>query len=243
MKKLLFLMTALLISCAILAQGSKEKTSATKSFLAFHAGPSIPVGDFSKKGLDPDLNFGEGGFAKTGFNLNLNYGYQFIENFGVAASAFYNNNKLDNQAFIDALNAINQGEGDGDIDFTGLKMDHWQWYGLTVGPALMGNLTPKLAGDLRVMAGVANANSPKLTYTGFTIMDEDWALTPVFEAGANLRIDVGKNMFIYTGVDYLYMKPKFTTNVLDPDTDEFYKETSKQKMSVLNITGGLGIRF
>ena len=40
MKKLLLMMIVLLVSGAILAQGS-AKTTATKSVLAFHAGPSF----------------------------------------------------------------------------------------------------------------------------------------------------------------------------------------------------------
>jgi len=42
MKKLLFMFIALLMSGAIMAQGSKGKMT-TKSFLAFHGGPNFPV--------------------------------------------------------------------------------------------------------------------------------------------------------------------------------------------------------
>jgi opacity protein-like surface antigen len=239
MKKLLILATTLLVCGAIQAQGSKEKIGG-KSFLALHAGPSFPVGDFSNNSFDVTQGFlGSGGFAKTGFNINLNYGYEFVESFGLTASAFYNNNKLDNKAFVDQLNAIYGGE----FDFTGVKMDHWSWYGLTVGPALLHNITPNVGVDLRVMGGIANANSPRLKYQGATIMDEDWSIAGVFQGGANLRINVGQNMFIYTGVDYQYMKPKFNISYEDPDTGEMITENAKQKISVVNVTGGFGIRF
>jgi hypothetical protein len=241
MKKLLFLMIVLLISGAMQAQGSTEKT-VTKSFLVLHAGPSFPIGDFGKTNLiDNGTNLiynGEAGFAKTGFNVNINYGYQFVKNLGLAASVFYNNNKLNNKAFVDQLNGV---VGEEVIDATGLKLDHWKWYGLTVGPMINHELTKDLTIDLRVMGGVANVNSPKATFEGFEVAKEDWAIAPVFQTGLDMRIGVGKNMFIYTGVDYLYMKPKFT---LEYTIDqEMTTETAKQKMSVLNVTGGFGIRF
>ena len=80
MKKLLLMMIVLLVSGAILAQGS-AKTTATKSVLAFHAGPSFPVGDFASNDFDNE----QAGFAKTGFTIDLNYGYQFHPNAGIAA--------------------------------------------------------------------------------------------------------------------------------------------------------------
>ena len=232
MKKLLILVTALLVCGAIQAQGSKEKIS-TKSFLAFHAGPSLAVGDFNSKNYDN----ADAGFAKTGFTLNLSYGYQLEENFGLMASVIYNNSKLDNVAIQKAMEAALEASPG---SLNGLKLDHWQWYGLTVGPALMQKLASDFYVDIRVMTGIVNANSPAIKYQGQTLVSEDWSIGVPLQAGADLRIGIGKNAFLFANVDYLYMKPKFNENY---NLGEIASETIKQKISVVNLTGGLGIRF
>jgi hypothetical protein len=236
MKKLLFLMIVLLVSGAIQAQGSIVKNE-TKSFLAFHAGPSFPVGDFGSTNLinsNNTLSNRDAGFAKTGVNVNVTYGYKVLGNLGLTASAFYNSNKLDNAA-------IEKEMGLSEIGISGLKLDHWKWYGLTVGPMLTHNLTPNLTADLRVMGGMANANTPKIVFESVQLVKEDWALAPVFQAGLDLRIGVSSNMFLFTNVDYFYMKPKFK---MESNIDnELVTETVKQKMTVINLTGGFEIRF
>ncbi|MBL7738821.1 MAG: outer membrane beta-barrel protein [Chitinophagaceae bacterium] len=232
MKKLLILVTALLVCGALQAQGSKEKMNA-KSFLAFHAGPSVPVGDFHSN----DFDNADAGFAKAGYNLNLTYGYQFADNFGLMASVLYNNNKLDNATIREEMEAEFEG-GPGSLN--GLKLDHWKWYGITVGPALMYNFTPNVAADFRIMTGIVNANTPAITFQGEKLVTEDWSVTMPLQAGVDLRIGIGKNLFVFANVDYLYMKPKFT---VDSDIEELVSETIKQKISVVNLTGGLGIRF
>ncbi|MBL7745189.1 MAG: outer membrane beta-barrel protein [Chitinophagaceae bacterium] len=234
MKKLLILAMALLVCGALQAQGSKEKVN-PKSFLAFHAGPSIPIGDF----YNSDYDNADAGFARIGFNPNLTYGYQFAKNFGLTASIFFNKNKLDNIAIQEAMEAVFEVEPG---SFKGLKLDHWKWYGVTVGPALIYNFTPYVAGDIRIMAGIVNANTPAITFQGETLAGEDWSVAMPLQAGADLRIGIGKNKntFIFVNIDYLYMKPKFN---VDSDLDELVSETFKQKISVINLTGGLGIRF
>ena len=242
MKKLLFLLIVLLVSGAIQAQGGKVKTD-TRSFLAFHAGPSFPVGDFYSTDIinhgDITLANREAGFAKVGVNANLTYSYKVLENLGLAASVFYNNNNL-NQG------AIEREFGLTEAGLNVLEIDHWKWYGLTVGPMLMHNISPKMTVDLRVMGGIANANSPKIAIQGEEWAKEDWAVAPVFQGGLDLRFGFGNNMFIFTNVDYLYMKPKFNIESFDiNDAGELVTVTEpiKQKMSVVNLTGGFGIRF
>lgn len=235
MKKLLLLMIVLLVSGAVMAQGKKE-TATPKSFIVFHAGPSIPAGDFSSKSLTNT----DAGFAKTGYNLNLNYGYKFIENLGLTASVFYNNNKLNNATIREELEKefdLSAGE------LSGLKLDHWKWYGITAGPMLMHNFTPNLAVDLRVMGGIANANTPKIVFEGKELVNEDWAVAPVFQTGIDLRIGLGTNIFFIINMDYLYMKPEFKMINRDFNSEVISTETVRQKMSVINLTGGFGIRF
>ena len=242
MKKLLVLTMALLVSGVIMAQGDKEEKVAGKSFLAIHAGPSIPVDDFAAKTIGTDGFFGSGGFAKTGYTINLRYDYRFSENFGVVASAFYNNNTLNSNAFVEKLNFIYE-EAGFPVDATGLKLDHWKWYGFTAGPALFYDMSKNLTAGLRIMGGIANANSPKVTYEGYEIYGEDWSTAFVFQGGMDLRIGVGSNVFVFANAEYTYLKPKFEKELIDPVTDEQYIESGSQKMTVVNLTAGIGLRF
>lgn len=226
MKKLLFLFAALLLGGAAGAQGSVAKKE-MRSLLTFHAGPSFPVGDFSSTNFDNE----HAGFAKTGVTLNLNYAYQFQQTLGVTGAVFYNRNNTQKTISL----AVEEGP-----DVT-LHLDHWQFYGISAGPMLSFELAPQLFTDLRVMGGIANANSPEITYEGMLMAKEDWSVTPVLQGGLNLRYNTGKKFFVYTGVDYLYLKPTF--KYVYADIAEFPSQEIEQKIAVLNITAGVGIRF
>ncbi len=220
MKKVLVLMLVLLVSGAMLAQESKQ-TGITKSTLAFHAGLSFSMGDFKSS----DFENVEAGFAKTGFTINLNYAYQFHKSAGIAASVFYNKYKL-NQEKINEM-------------FSDVEADHWQYYGITAGPMLTFELNKSVFTDLRLMGGMANVNSPRAEEDGEIVLDEEWAWAPVLQGGINLRIDAGKNFFVFTSLDYQYTKPKFE---IEPIVGVI-EDRVHQKVSVLNASGGIGFKF
>jgi opacity protein-like surface antigen len=221
MKKLLFLVIVLLLSAAAMAQVSKVKIAEPKSFLAFYGGPSFALGDFCSN----DFNNTEAGFAKTGYNLDLSYGYQFHKTAGVAATFFYNRYQLD-------INKIRE-------VFPTVQADHWKFYGLTAGPFLSYGMSKDIKADLRIMGGMANVNSPKAMVDGETVVKEKWSWAPIFKGGLDLRIGLGENFFVFTGVDYMYTKPEFKLQV----TGSTVEEKVHQKISVLNANGGVGIKF
>jgi hypothetical protein len=223
MKKLLLMMIVMLVSGAMMAQGSTGKLN-TKSFLAFHGGPSFTVGDFGSRSQNND----KAGFAKTGFNLNLNYGYQFSKNAGLTGTAFYNRYNLD-KAALEAST------------LPGANADHWQLQGLAVGPMLIHQLTPKVVADLRVMGGVAHANLPKGTFDGTVVSSGDWKWTSLFQGGLDLRFNSGGRMFIFTNADYMWMQPEFKSDILPGSGGGTI--TFHQTISVINLTGGVGFKF
>ncbi len=229
MKKFLIMAIALLAGGALHAQKAGAQQT-KKSFLAFHAGPTIPAGDFGSKNTGNE----DAGYAKTGFTINLNYGYQFEKNAGVTASAFYNN--FNTHKFV---MAFNDGSGPQNIE---LKMDHWQFYGLSAGPMLTFELGKNINTDVKVMGGVANANSPKITYNSIVMAEQDWGWAPVLQGGLNLRIGTGSNLFLFANADYLYMKPKFQYSYTN-ENDQWVTEDIKQKISAVNVTAGIGFKF
>lgn len=242
MKKILIFTAALLVCGTLYSQQEKVK-KAPKQFIAFHAGPSVPVGDFGKATLTNNTGIfedREAGFAQTGFTAGITYQYQLQKNFGLAATAFYNNNKLNSNRFVDEINKMLAETG---ITISGIKLDHWQWYGITAGPVLNQAFTEKLAADITIMGGVANVNSPKATVEGVMLVNEDWSVAPVLGANGSLRYDVSNNMFLLLNASYQYMKPKFTMTYNPELTMNSASEKSQQQIEVLNVSAGIGFRF
>lgn len=240
MKKLLVCVLALLVSGAMYGQQEKVKKDASH-FFAFHAGPSVPVSSFGKTTITTSSGIfedREAGFAQTGFTARVNYQYQVMKNFGIAAAAFYNNNKINSNKFLEELNRSISETG---MTISGIKLDHWQWYGITAGPALTQNLSDNILADIRIMGGIANANSPKVSFEGTTIVTEDWSVAPVLGASADLRFNLKNNLFIIANAGYQYLRPNFT---LESDIDgTTTTEKSQQKIEVFNISAGIGFRF
>jgi len=228
MKKLLFMIIVLLVSGAVIAQGSKGKMT-SKSFLAFHGGPSFTVGDFGSRSQTNE----SAAFAKTGFNINLNYGYNFNKNIGLTGGAFYSRYNLDKAALTAALEAHN-------LPSVGVNADHWQFYGVAVGPMFTHEVTGKIAADLRLMGGASKANLPKGTYEGTVASTGAWSWTPMFQGGLDLRFNTGSKVFIFTNADYMWMQPEFKYDII---LASVRPPRFHQNISVVNLTGGVGIKF
>lgn len=219
MKKNSLVLMGLFLTLSMFAQ--EENKNEKKSFLSFNLGPSIPIGDFASATLENE----EAGFSLTGITLDLNYLYSFHKNVGLAVSGFYNMNGLD-------ISKLREATG-----VSSLKMDHWQFIGLAAGPAFSYELSSKVMGDVRIMGGLATANSPDVRTNGTTLVPEDWATSGLFQAGIGCRVNIGTNTFFTGAVDYRYLKPRFEVNV---DNEIM---SAEQKMSLLNFSVGIGFKF
>ena len=186
-------------------------------FVSFSAGPSFPIGDFSSSSGNND----QAGFAKTGFNLDLYGGYHLASNVGIAASFFYSRYGLDNSL----------------VSGTTASVDHWQYYGLVVGPMITEPLSDNILADFTIMSGIVNANSPKLTYNGEELVSEDWTVAVPVRLSADLRFQFAKNGYFITGVNYIYLDPKFKFTSLGETV------TAHQKITTVNLTAGIGFGF
>lgn len=215
MKKLLVLVSAMLVVFALTAQENKVQKE-PKSYMMISAGPSFPAGDFASTS-EENWN---AGFAKTGFNINVLYGINLAKFAAIEVMGIYGNHGLDNSFFAG----------------TDAKLDHYQYYGLMAGPALT-----QSGGDVdfsaRFLAGFANANSPKLVYEGETIMTEDWTGTFAWSAGVDVKYNFNKKVFFLLKTDYSEMRPEFSVTV---DGTRF-NET--RRMAMVHVNLGAGIRF
>lgn len=226
MKKLLVSCLALLISGAMNAQGSRN-TMTKRSFLAFHAGPSFPMGNFSSTNPAND----EAGLAKTGFTTGINYGYRINEGLGVEAAIFYNQ-----YSTADATMTIDLGDGTQTLN---LSAGAWKLYGLTIGPAYEFKPGNNIRTGIHVLGGFTSARAPAFYMDNELVTKADWGIGPVIQAGLNLKIDAGKQVFVFLAGDYQYMRPEF--NLIEVFTNE--SDKAYQKISVLQATAGIGFRF
>ena len=224
MKKIVLVLLPFFVLTKMNAQKGEEKSTSLprKNYLSLQLGPALATGDFARKDIEND----QAGFAKTGLALDLNYQYQLNENIGLAASAFFNINSL-------AIKKIRELTG-----VSTLKTDHWQTIGLAGGPVFTYPAGEKVKMDLRILGGITSANSPDIRTNGFLLANEDWVAAAMFQTGAGVRVDLGKQAFFASHLDFRYINPRF-----DITLSSGSQEVRRQQMSTLNLTCGVGVRF
>jgi hypothetical protein len=225
MKKQLYAIMLLVLPVILHAQEKENESTDKYQYIALHVGAGFPVGDFGSNTLANE----EAGFAKTGFNVGVQYVYKLGKNLGVGAGAFYN--------FFNASKSVSIPNNGGS---TSVSLDHWQYYGLVIGPTVTVDLDEQVSLDLRAMAGIASANAPRVKLQNTALVKEDWSSTSVLQGGANLRVKMNNSrLYIFANMDFTYLYPDFTVT----SYDNSFTEKIKQRMSVLNLTGGVGFRL
>ena len=230
MRKIYLLLAVATLLCFVL-QGQVQTAGHQKTaFLTLTAGPSLPMGDFRSA----DLYNENAGFAKTGFNIDLQGGYYFTKNVALSGSVFFSQYSLDQQKLREQFAQEFPGS-----QFT-LSLDHWQYYGIVVGPMVTWDASPKTFFDFDLMTGIANANSPKteVTLEGTqATQSEDWATVAPIRFGTTARFQIGEKGYLAAGIHYIYMKPEFETTIAEVTS------TFRQKIESVNVTFGVGIKF
>ncbi len=229
MKKIIISLTLVFITFSVIAQ-EKSTVYNQKLFLILSGGPSLPVGSFSSKDVDANT---KAGLATIGYNINLNSGYHFTDRFGIASTIFYSLYKIDQDALhkFELLNAAVS---------TTKNVDHWQYFGIVVGPMATFKLMDQLFLDIKGMAGFARVNLPtvkeEIVGTGIILSSSSDRWTDAFaiQLGSNLRYNFASRLCLFTNVDYGFMNPKWTSTE---------SEDIKQEMGAVNFNVGAGIRF
>jgi hypothetical protein len=227
MKKQLFIITLLMLTSIISFAQLTSKTKSGKKFvIALTGGPSFPVGKYEKK----DINQPQSGYARFGYNLNLNFNYQADKNFGLTSTIIYSRHKLN----IDEIKK--------DLNNPNLSVDHYQYYGILAGPMATINLSDKVMLDIKLMAGVAEANSPVFSLSNTQITNEKWNEAFTWQYGTALRYNFNESTCLFTNIYYNHMKPNWNFGPFtNGGTEKFVKV--EQNMSVLDMNLGLGINF
>lgn len=188
-------------------------------YLSFSAGPAFPVNSFGKH----DLNDTQAGFAKTGYNLNLDLMYRINQAVILDATILYARFDL----YSSPLNQI------------GLSADHWQYYGLLVGPRYNLPFSNRSLLSIKALLGVTDVNSPAFSYGNALLVKEAWDAAFAMQFGSDFRYHFGKNLFVIANVDYTYMTPSFELSAVDGSSSA----KAEQAISVIDLTAGIGINF
>jgi hypothetical protein len=224
---IIFTFFSMAFATMTLAQEAKPATTGKSFYLAASVGPSFPVGDYS---TTKDIN---SGFAKIGYNVNLNFGYNITNRLGIASTAFYGFNKLNEKAINDNLN--NGGPTVGSVG-----VDHWQYHGIVVGPMTTFDLADKVYLDLKALGGIASANFPVFK-SGSSSSPEKWKTAFALRLGGDIRYNFNSQFTFFSSIDYNFMKPKWKfTETVDNQT---IRVDVAQRMETLNINLGVGYIF
>lgn len=210
MRKILYLAMAMLFCMAAIGQG-KAVQKEQKGYLGLTAGVGVPVGAFAS------TNTTDGGMANTGFQATIHGGYSIAKRFGIGGNIFYASYGLNNDLF----------------GGTGVKLDHWQYYGLTAGPYVSIVKTPKADLNIKLFMGMTTANSPVISFENQSSNDV-WSTAFVLQPGADFKYQFSPATFLFLNVDYTGMRPTFK----DVDLGEY-----RQDIYALHFGAGIGFRF
>ncbi len=220
MKKIILLSTLWLAACILVqaqpSHGQKERLF----FASISGGPAFPISDFASNDLAGNS---QAGFAKTGFSLNLQAGYQFDQNLGVTAQFMYSMHGLQL----------------GDYAALGIQADHWQYYGLAVGPRLVMPISDKFKLDLKALGGIARVNSPQVSYLATPILEQQWVNSFIMNVGMDLRYLLNDRLYLVAGADFYNIKPNFHL----VNAEGTATATATQKINDMPVSIGIGIAF
>lgn len=236
-KKIILLLAFTVTNSWLFAQNIKKEKTEKPFHVAVLGGVGFPVGLF---GSTNSSNYSDVGFANPGFGLKLTGGYKISKKFGITASAIYSRFTIDN----DAANKIFNGNS----ELGPVSIDHWQYWGLMVGPTGIVKLSEDLTLNLNLLAGYASANAPTLKFQIEEIPDlsisttDKWKDAFVFQLGTDLKFTVDKNFFLMASLDYNFMKPKWKY-VLASNGNGATNFSIDQQMGVIDINMGVGLNF
>ena len=216
-KKLAIIQLLILIGLSSFSQEVSKDEVSKKFVIALTAGPSFPVGQYGLM----NLNHQESGFAKFGFNLNLNFAYQLEKHFGLASSVIYAQHVLN----IDELKKL--------PDFTNAKADHYQYWGVLLGPMATVNLSKKVLLDFKFLAGVASANAPVIKSDSGVISNEKWSDAFVYQYGTDIRYNFNPTVCFFSNIYYNHTKPVW----------KLVNGSVEKNMGVFDFNLGFGYNF
>lgn len=175
--------TLLLLIIALTTLGVQAQTETSpfqkNGFLGITIGSAIPLGDFADDSFDNE----DAGLAENGFNITLlTFGYEFVENFGIAASWF----------------------GGGHLIETDFGNGIWAYGALVVGPMATVELSEKVDLDFKLMVGPTSG-----ILDGDGLDEQETGSGFGVDIGTSLRISASERFGVMFNMDYFNTKSEF----------------------------------
>lgn len=207
-KTLIILISALLTGSIAMAQdNTKSDAPKAKSFIGIAGGYSNLMGHLTKT----DYADNTSGYAnKSGFNLGIEGAYYFHKNIGIGG--VYSNTSF----YSNGLQSMADGYKDSfDVDSTTVDVSgRYTMNNILIGPYFSFPVK-KFTFDIRVVAGVSIAKTPKYTVyledqeNATFYQNSSKATAFAFQLGAGVRYSIINNLCVKLNVDYLNTNPNF----------------------------------
>jgi len=239
---LLFLLTA---SLQCISQTHNERAA----LLEIGYGVAIPLGAFEKS----DVKDSASGYATSGTNLNVIFTYMVSKKIGVSAMISSSVNKLNEGGVKEKFNIYAKRIGDAFV--SDIQYAKWNTTAYLAGGQFIQPLQ-KAAFNFQLLAGYSRTEFPEVNAIIYkdSLIDaitvdqyaESVASAFCFNVGAGLKYNVSDIMCINLNANYFSANPEFddvkTIGKVNGNTEEEVY-SYHQKISLLNVTVGVGFRF
>jgi hypothetical protein len=245
MKRLLifFLLTQ---SFQVMSQTYNERSA----LLEIGYGVAIPFGKFEAS----DVNDSASGYATSGTNLNVIFTYMVNKKIGVSAMISSSVNKLNEGGVKNKFNEY-AGRISNDAVVSDIQLAKWNTTAYLAGAQFIQPLQ-KAAFNVQMLFGYSRTEFPESN----VIVYKDTSIDPItvdqyaesvasafcFNIGAGLKYNISDIMCINVNANYFSSNPEFddvkTIGVINGNTEEEVY-SYHQRVSLLNVTVGLGFRF
>ena len=211
-------------------------------------GVAVPFGKFEST----DVMDSASGYATSGTNLNVMFSYLVNKHVGVAAMISSSVNRLNEGGIKSKFQ--NYAEGIEGV-VSDMHFSKWSTTAYLAGCYLTYPLQ-KASVNFQLLAGYARTEYPDMNVIVYSHLDSNAveinqtasgvASAFCFVAGAGLKYNISDIMCLCVNADFLSTYPEFekitTTNTFLRSTpDEFHK--MHYRVSLLNVTAGIGFRF
>lgn len=211
-------------------------------------GVAVPFGKFESTSVTDSAS----GYATAGTNLNVMFSYLVGKNFGVAAMISSSANRLNTEGIKNKFETYaDKIEG----NVSDLHYEKWSTIAYMAGGYVTYPLQ-KASFNLQLLAGYSRTTYPELNAVIYSKLDSNAVEVSQYasgvasafclNAGAGLKYNISDIMCLCVNANFLSTYPEFesvvTTSTFQSGTpDEYHKV--HQRVSLLNVTAGIGFRF
>lgn len=228
------------------AQTSLERPAS----LAIGYGVAVPFGKFEST----DVNDSASGYSTAGTCLNVSFVYLLNNNIGVAAMINSTANRLNTEGVKNKFRQYLDEHIPGAV-ISDIRFEKWKTMAYMAGIYIRQPLQ-RASLNLKFLVGYSRTKYPETDVTVFkdtsfdaisVIQSSDEVISAFcFTLGAGLRYDISDIMCLCVNADFFSTYPEFkevvTTSTFQGNTpDEIH--SVRQRVSLLNITAGVGFRF